>query len=122
MNQGISILQGPHHVAQKSIRSTLPLSAARLTSLLFTSLSVKFRFAGFAFAGQADLAGPVPSASAGPNGHSGTAFSVSNANPSAPTVATAHRMFMRRLLVDILPVCRSGITHRRPNEAMPART
>src|SRR4051812_8859033 len=57
MNHGISILQGPHHVAQKSSSTTLPLSDASFTSLPSTSLSVKFRFAGFAFAAHAAVGG-----------------------------------------------------------------
>src|SRR3954464_9508011 len=57
MNHGISILQGPHQVAQKSSRITLPLSDASFTSLPSTSLSVKFRFAGFAFAAHAVVGG-----------------------------------------------------------------
>ena len=50
MNHGISTLHGPHHVAQKSSSMTLPLSGASFTSLPSTSFSVKFRFAGLAFA------------------------------------------------------------------------
>ena len=53
MNHGISILHGPHHVAQKSSRITLPLNAASLTSLFSMSFRVKFRFAGLAVAGHA---------------------------------------------------------------------
>src|SRR3990172_9507404 len=45
MNQGISTLQGPHHVAQKSRRMTFPLSALRATSFPVRSFSVKLRFA-----------------------------------------------------------------------------
>src|SRR5207302_6746449 len=56
-NHGISILQGPHHVAQKSSRITLPASEESFTSLLLTSFSVKFKFAGFALAGHAAPAG-----------------------------------------------------------------
>ena len=63
-NHGISILQGPHHVAQKSSRTTLPLSDASFTSLPSTSFSVKFRFAGFAFAGHAAVGGGPGGASA----------------------------------------------------------
>src|SRR2546423_9027999 len=61
MNQGISILHGPHHVAQKSSRITLPLNDESLTSLLSMSLSVKFRFAAFAVAGH-ELPGGAPAA------------------------------------------------------------
>jgi hypothetical protein len=57
MNHGISILQGPHQVAQKSSSTTLPLSDASFTSLPSTSFSVKFRFAGFAFAAHAVVGG-----------------------------------------------------------------
>src|SRR3954452_5551863 len=64
-NQGISILHGPHQVAQKSSRITLPLSDASFTSLLSTSLSVKLRLAAFALAGHALPAGAwMPDASA----------------------------------------------------------
>src|SRR6476659_2530799 len=60
---GISALQGPHQVAQKSRSTTLPLYADRRTGLPFISLTVNDRFAGFALAGQA--AGPFePAASA----------------------------------------------------------
>src|SRR5689334_23557858 len=57
MNQGISILQGPHHVAQKSSRITLPLNADSFTSRFDRSFSVKFRFALFALAGQETVEG-----------------------------------------------------------------
>src|SRR5262249_54226372 len=90
MNHGISTLQGPHHVAQKSISTTLPLSDVSFTSLLFRSLSVKFRFAGFALAGHA----PAAATSSWPKGHSGTAGRVRIASASAPTVATVQRSFM----------------------------
>src|SRR3982074_1352801 len=95
MNHGISILHGPHQVAQKSSRMTLPFSEESFTSLLLRSLSVKFRLAGFAFAGPDQVGGAPGAASACANGHSGTAGSVSNASASAASVATAHRIFMR---------------------------
>src|SRR6185436_15707347 len=96
MNHGISILQGPHHVAQKSSRMTLPLNADSFTSLLLRSLSVKFRFAGLAFAGQAEPAAddsPVAAAMRSNDGH-GSAGSVSSASASAPTAAIVHRIFI----------------------------
>src|SRR3954447_5779828 len=64
MNQGISILQGPHQVAQKSSSTTLPLSDASFTSLPSTSLSTKFMLAGLAFAAQAVVGGAAGGASA----------------------------------------------------------
>src|SRR5436853_6464769 len=75
MNHGISILHGPHHVAQKSSRMTLPLKDESFTSLLFRSLSVKFRFAGFAFAGHA-----LPAANTDSSDSHGSAGSVSSAS------------------------------------------
>src|SRR5438874_8218456 len=75
MNQGISILHGPHHVAQKSSRTTLPLNDDSFTSLLFRSFSVKFRFAGFALAGQA-----LPAAKTDASDGQGSAGSVSSAS------------------------------------------
>src|SRR5581483_8165098 len=86
MNQGISILQGPHQVAQKSSRITLPLNDARLTSRLDVSLTVKFRFAGFASAGH-DVAAAASESKCG-NGRS--ALSVSSASASALIVAALH--------------------------------
>src|SRR3984893_4554890 len=93
MNQGISILQGPPHVAQKSSSTTLPLNAESFTSLLFRSLNVKFMFAGLAFAGQAP---PAVAAASVWSGHG--AGTVTNASASAPSAAIAHRRFMRELL------------------------
>src|SRR5262245_1122436 len=87
MNHGISILHGPHHVAQKSSSTTLPLNAESFTSLLFRSLKVKFMFAGLAFAGQAG-----PAASALPSGHG--AGTVTKASARAPNAAIAHRRFI----------------------------
>src|SRR5215831_10167837 len=81
MNQGISILQGPHHVAQKSRRITFPLNDDSLTSLFERSFSVKFRFAAFASAGQALVATPagVSDVPAAPRcGHGKSAFNVNN--------------------------------------------
>src|SRR5262249_38702032 len=60
MKCGISTLQGPHHVAQKSSRMTLPLNDVSDTFLSTTSLRVKLRLAAFASAGHdkpADLPG-----------------------------------------------------------------
>src|SRR5215813_4610561 len=79
MNHGISILQGPHQVAQKSSRMTLPLNDARLTSLFERSFSVKLRLAGLALAGH-DVAA---AAEASNGGHDKSAFSVSSARASA---------------------------------------
>jgi hypothetical protein len=59
MNHGISILQGAHHVAQKSSRITFPFKLASRTSRSLVSFRVKFRFAVLALAGQA----PTPEAS-----------------------------------------------------------
>jgi hypothetical protein len=42
MNQGISILQGPHQVAQKLSNTTLPLQSASETWTPFASARVKF--------------------------------------------------------------------------------
>src|SRR5215210_7763658 len=93
MNQGISILHGPHHVAQKSSRITLPLNADSFTSLLFRSLSVKFRLAGLAFAGHAaPAAGARPLATA--TSCHGSAGSVSRASARHATAAKAHRIFI----------------------------
>src|SRR5262245_20442970 len=91
MNQGISLLQGPHHVAQKSSRITLPLNDESFTSLLSRSLNVKFRFAGLAFAGHAP-----PAAKALSDDH-GSAGSVSTARASAATVARAQRVLISLL-------------------------
>ena len=46
-------MHGPHQVAQKSSKITLPASDDSFTSLLATSFNVKFKFAGLAFAGHA---------------------------------------------------------------------
>src|SRR5262249_21268023 len=86
MNHGISTLHGPHQVAQKSSRITLPLNVDRRTLLLSMSLSVKFRFALFASAGHAD---PSGGPSACRNGRS--TGRVSSASASAPIVAAPHR-------------------------------
>src|SRR5262249_24379456 len=94
MNQGISILQGPHHVAQKSSRITFPLNDDSFTSLLLMSFSVKLRFAGFAFAGQlAPVCGP---ASSWWNGRPGSAFSVRIASARQLAAAMAHRIMVIR--------------------------
>src|SRR6185295_8460515 len=101
-NHGISILQGPHHVAQKSRSTTLPLSDASFTSLPSTSLSVKFMLAGFAFAAQAAVAGGAGGASADAATRSkcvsDETFSVNSANARHPTAAIAHRVFMSPLI------------------------
>src|ERR1044071_7473690 len=98
MNHGISILQGPHQVAQKSSSTTLPLSAASFTSLPSTSLRVKFMFAGLAFAAQAAVggapAGACTDASARSKCVSDETFSVNSAKARHPTAATTHRMFI----------------------------
>src|SRR5262249_59915467 len=83
MNHGISILHGPHQVAQKSSRITLPLNDARLTSRFERSFSVKLRFAGFALAGHDDAA----AAEASNGGHVRSALSVRSASASALTAA-----------------------------------
>src|SRR5580692_9803180 len=41
MNQGISILQGPHHVAQKLSTTTLPLKSESRRATPFASLRMK---------------------------------------------------------------------------------
>ena len=87
MNQGISILHGPHQVAQKSSRITLPLNDDKLTPRFDVSLSVKFRFAGFAFAGHDAVAGAAAAPSRG-NGRS--TFNVSSASASELTAAIPH--------------------------------
>src|SRR5262245_16112116 len=92
MNQGISILQGPHQVAQKSSRITLPLNDDSFTSLLLMSFSVKLRFAGFAFAGQLlPVCGP---AAASWNGRPGSAFSVRIASARQLAAAMDHRIIV----------------------------
>jgi len=104
MNHGISILHGPHQVAQKSRRITLPLNDDSLTSLFDRSFSVKLRFAGLASAGQALAATPAlpgPPAAATPRcGHSKSAFNVSSASASALTEAIPHRI--RVVMRDVL--------------------
>src|SRR4051812_2024057 len=99
MNQGISILQGPHQVAQKSSSTTLPLSDASFTSLPSTSLSTKFMLAGLAFAAQAVVGGAAGEASAEASRRSKCVseetFSVNNANARHPTAAIVQRIFMR---------------------------
>src|SRR5580693_1054284 len=52
MNQGISILQGPHHVAQKLSSSTLPLKSESRRGAPFASLRLK---SGAAFRSSATL-------------------------------------------------------------------
>src|SRR5213594_542502 len=47
MNPGISFLQGGHHVAQKSSKTTLPLNTLSATSLPLMSLTVKLKFETF---------------------------------------------------------------------------
>src|ERR1051326_2749430 len=91
MNHGISILQGPHQVAQKSRMTTLPLNAARPTSLFWRSFSVKSSFAGFALAGHAAPAGAPRSMSVVCHG---SAFNVRTARPSALTAAAAHLRYI----------------------------
>src|SRR5207253_890727 len=64
----------------------------RRTSLPFMSLRLKFKFAGFEFAGQA-----APSADAGESNHNGSGTSdVSNANANALAAAAAHRIRILR--------------------------
>src|SRR5579862_3797572 len=41
MNQGISILQGPHQVAQKSTKTTLPRKSDKRTTLPLASFNSK---------------------------------------------------------------------------------
>src|SRR3954468_21086668 len=95
MNHGISILQGPHHGAQKSSSTTLPFSDASLTSLPSTSFSAKLRFAGLASAAQALVAGAAGlDAAIGSKCVSDDTFSVSPASARHPTVATTHRMLI----------------------------
>src|SRR6266436_3129980 len=89
MNHGISILHGPHHVAQKSSSTTLPLSEVSFTGLFSTSFSVKLKFAGFAFAGHAVAPGPAAVACVK---RSGSAFNVSSASARHATAAIVHRM------------------------------
>src|SRR3954464_10798514 len=88
MNHGISILQGPHQVAQKSSSTTLPFSEASLTSLPSTSFSAKFRFAGLASAAQALVAGAAApgDASIAARCVSDDTFSVSTASARHATV------------------------------------
>src|SRR5262245_11109791 len=105
MNQGISILQGPHHVAQKSRSTTFPLNDESFTSLLLRSLRVKFKLAGLAFAGH------VPPAANAPSDDHGSAGSVSTASASAATVARAHRV----LIINLRPS-----RHLRPRPPAPA--
>src|SRR5271163_425643 len=52
MNQGISILQGPHHVAQKLSNTTLPLKSESRKGAPFASLRLK---SGAAFRSSATL-------------------------------------------------------------------
>src|SRR4249920_2860250 len=108
MNHGISILQGPHQVAQKSSRITLPLNAESFTSLLFRSLSVKLRFAGLA------LAGHEPPAANAPREDQGSAGSVNTASASALTVARVHRVLIVILTVApperTTPIARSRVS------------
>src|SRR3954469_22625171 len=99
MNHGISILQGPHHVAQKSSSTTLPFSEASFTSRPSTSLSAKFRLAGLAFAAQALVTGAAGGASAAAATRSKCVsdekFSVNNASAKHARVAIAHGVVMR---------------------------
>src|SRR5258707_3128220 len=52
MNQGISILQGPHHVAQKLSSTTLPLKSESRRGAPFASLRLR---SGAAFRSSATL-------------------------------------------------------------------
>src|SRR4029078_11292498 len=81
MNQGISTLHGPHQVAQKSSRITLPLNDKSFTSLLLRSLSVKFKLAGLA------LAGHEPPAANAPREDQGSAGRCKNPRRRRPTRA-----------------------------------
>src|SRR6185295_8515570 len=97
MNHGISTLQGPHQVAQKSSRMTLPLKSDSFTSLFVTSLSTKSSGAGFAFAGHA-----APSfwanSTAFTASHGISALNTVHASAHAATVAAIHRNCIRALL------------------------
>src|SRR4051794_35494252 len=88
-NHGISILHGSHHVAQKSSRITLPLKLESFTSFPLTSFRVKFRFAGFAFAGHA-----APADACAEKSQRSESLSVNSASARALTVAIAQRVFM----------------------------
>src|SRR2546422_1047540 len=102
MKCGISTLQGPHQVAQKSSRITLPLYDDSETSFPATSFSAKFRFAALASAGH-DRAGPASPAwppvvplfatsidGCGLASHGICVVTVSAARPATPTIAIAH--------------------------------
>ena len=96
-NPGISILHGPHHVAQKSSRITLPLYAARFTGFPSMSFSVNFRSAGFALAshpGSADVVRLAPGPRMPPH-------------TSSVTPATRSRTMTHRRFIPGLP--RSGV-------------
>src|SRR5689334_8676371 len=90
MNHGISILHGPHHVAQKSSRITLPLNDESFTFWFERSFSEKSRLAAFALAGHATVPGvaPLENDSVG-SGRS--ALSVSSASANALTEAAPQR-------------------------------
>src|SRR5262245_1284823 len=93
MKPGISILQGPHHVAQKSSRITLPLKSASLTSLPVVSLSVKSRLAGLASAGHAAASSTFGVFAALP--------------PQAVASATSTRTAEHRIRIETAPPVRS---------------
>src|ERR1044072_4079468 len=80
MNPGISALQGPHHVAQKFSRMTLPesLNDDSATSLPCRSFNLKSQFAGFASAMHAAVSSVAGSCdAAGVTDATGAALAVS---------------------------------------------
>src|SRR5262245_61728403 len=95
MNDGISSLQGPHHVAQKFRTMTLPLKSARRTSAPFMSFTVNARFALPDLAGQAAV---VPGSAAGSVFPvSGMPRSIGSAKSAMATVAAAATIHRARL-------------------------
>src|SRR5690349_21287473 len=94
---GISILQGPHQVAQKLTRTTLPLYSASFTGRLFWSLRTKSKVA-LPVASQEDPACGRPDAgedtSVSPGRDDRSIGSVSRARASAAAPAMIQRGFI----------------------------
>src|SRR5262245_33088774 len=118
MKCGISILQGPHHVAQKSSSTTLPLNSVNDRSFPLTSFSVKFRFAVFESAGHESL--PSPSGTPGVSvrtmagcffsSHGICVVTATAASATMPSVAMTHLIRMEiQLLALIEPIASSSV-------------
>src|SRR5688500_4150890 len=108
MRSGISTLQGPHHVAQKFTRTTLPLNESSFTSTPFTSLSVKCSGASIP---TADSPESTPESGAAPGSAAGggalgsilpSGMSVNNMSATSTAPMPSHA-FCRWLSPPVLP-------------------